>query len=577
METSYLSEVQESVKKYAQVISNIIGMDVDIADDRLTRIAGTGIFSKSVGQNIADEGYAFGWAIRRKEFVNIDNPGKNEICRQCPNQNNCEEKYEICCPILLEGEAIGAMAIATFDEKKISYITENLNSFKDFLENIADLIAAKVAEYRDAQSIKTSLELLKKMIDFINEGVMVFKNDKSILFLNRKAERLLGYELRQIEYLIKIKEFSIRQSSIKEAANNAEYQFKVRGKVTKIKGNVSPILVDDKAAAYVFVFEDVAALHQNFFQTGHETINFSSIIGKDKNFCKVKQQAIEYACNNRNLLIRGESGTGKEVFAHAICNESPRRHKPFVTFGCNGTPDTISEKELFGFMPNSPEEKGISKFELASGGTLFVDGIDRLPLRLQSRLANYMNENPWDVRIIAATSGDLEEEMKAGSFTESLYYRLDVYSIRIPPVRKRKKDIRLLVDYFLDKYNTIEGKEITLDSEVYEAFDGYLWPGNVREIDSVVGLIVTGAIKSEPVRLSDLPSTITEKLIVREDDTYNLKELEKRTILRLLNNAEISTKGKEQVAKALGISVASLYRKLKEYQITEKASYEFSK
>lgn len=576
--SSYLYEVKDSVMKYAQVISGVIGMDVDIADSELIRIAGTGVFSKLVGKNITDEGYAFSWAINNKEFININNPGKNEICQKCPARDRCEEKYEICCPILLEGEAIGAMAIATFDESKTAYIKENLESFKDFLENIAELIAAKVAEYKDAQSIKTTLQLLRKLIDFINEGVIIFNTDRSILFLNRKAELLLGYELRQLEYLKKIKEFSMKHAAVNGGGNNTEYQFKIRGKVIKIIGNSYPIVVDAKEAARVFVFEDVAALHRHFFQAGKDIINFDFILGKDKGFCRVKQQAREYAFNNLNLLIRGESGTGKEVFARAICNEGPRKNKPFVTVSCNGTLDAISEKELFGFLPNSPEDKNISKFELASDGILFIDGIERLPLRLQSRLVNFMTENKYEVRIIASTSANLEELTKNGGFMAGLFYMLDVNSISIPPVRKRKKDIRLLVNYFIEKYNAIEGKQINLTEEVYVIFDNYSWPGNVREIDSMAGLIVSGVLKSEPVSLDDLPATIREKIIEQEDDdTYNLKELEKRTIIRLLNSNEIGIQGKEQVAKALGISVASLYRKMKEYQIVDKPKYEFSK
>lgn len=575
--SSYLFAIQESVTKYAQVISDIIGMDVDIADRSLTRVAGTGAFASRVGRSISDEGHAFQCTMASREFIAIENPGQNEICRQCASCDSCQEKYEICCPILLSDEAIGAMAIATFDEKKVPYIRENLRSFRNFLENISEMIAAKVAEYKDGQSIKTTLELLRRMIDFISEGVIIFKDDRSILFLNHKAELLLGCELRQLAYLCKIREFSIRETEIHEKTGNTEYQFRVRGKQIRVRGNSYPIVVDEKESARVFVFEDVAALHQNFFQTGHENINFNTIIGRDKSFLRIKQQAVDYACSSMNLLIRGESGTGKEVFARAICNGSPRKNKPFVTVSCNGTLDAISEKELFGFFENSPDDKSISKFELAAGGTLFIDGIERLPLRLQSRLVRFMVENRYDVRVIVSAAADLETLVANGGFMPDLFYMLDVNTIRIPPVRRRKKDIRLLVDCFLAHYNSVEGKQVTFGRGIYAAFQEYRWPGNVREIDSMVSLIVTGALKSELETVEDLPVTIQEKIAAREDETFNLKELEKRAIVHVLNNSDRSTQGKVDAARTLGISVASLYRKIKEYGLVEKANYELSK
>lgn len=577
MTQSLLAEVKNSVQKYAQVIANVIGMDVDITDADLIRIAGTGAFAESVDTDISSQGHAFTWTMLHREFLAIRSPGQDEVCRECPNRETCAEKFEICCPIILDGKAIGAIAIATFDDARVAYIVENLESLQGFIENIADLISAKVAEYKDEKSIKTSLTLLKNMIDLINEGVIIFGPDKSIQFLNRKAENLLGYELGQLRYLKKIKEFSMRHRMLKESANNSEYTFRIRGKVSKIQGNLNAVVVDRQETAQVFTFEDVVTMHQHYFQNGTRSIDFHFILGEDKNFLKVKQHAQELAFQENHLLICGENGTGKEIFARAICNEGPRKNKPFVTVSCNGTVDAISEQELFGYLPNHPEETCVSKFELATEGTLFFDGIENLPLRLQARLVDAISNNCHRVRIIAAAGAELEKMVKSGGFRSDLFYILDVYAIHIPPVRRRRSDIRMLVDYFLERHNTAAGREVRLSEDVYRLFDAYAWPGNVREIDSVLSLVVNLARQNGPIRPESLSPAIKERIGQQESETYNLKQLEKQTILKLMNSHETSAEGKKEIAAMLGISPASLYRKLKEYGIIKQGSYKFSK
>lgn len=574
MEESYLKKVDDSVKKYAEVISAILDMDVDIADDKLIRIAGTGKFLEHVNKNIINEGNAFKNVLKTKRPLVINNPGSNEVCMDCPNKNKCTEKYEISWPIILDNSVIGVIALALFDENKVKYVSDNLTKFMNFLENIADLIAAKVSEYKSSQEREFSLQLLKKLIDFINEGVIVFDDNNSILFMNKKAENLLGHTLNQLNYLRKIKKFSIRKKAINKSVANVEYNINVKDKKYRLLGNIYPIKVGNREMSNVFIFQDIISLHQKLFQPNQEDYNFNLIIGKDENFLQVKEEAKEFAYSDMNLLIRGESGTGKEVFARAIHNESRRRDKPFVSVVCSGTVDSILEKEIFGFLSDIPDNKGISKFELANGGgTLFIDEIGDLSLRLQGRLLEIMQRKKYDVRFIVTTAKNLETMVKDGEFRKDLYYTIEPFSILIPPVRSRKGDIRLLVDFFLDKYNNLEGKDITLEEEVYDVFMRYSWPGNVREIEYIISLLINIYNKERPISINDLPRTIKNKMFSNTEGIYNLERIEKETIIKALNSFGNTAKSKELIAKELGISKATFYRKLQKYSIIEEIKY----
>ncbi|MDF2524841.1 MAG: sigma54 specific transcriptional regulator, Fis family, partial [Clostridiales bacterium] len=459
---SPLFKVSNSVKKYANVISSVLNMDVDIADNKLMRLAGTGRFSDHVDMYIASEGKAFSWVLENKKPIVVDNPRHHQVCIDCSTRDVCEEEYEISCPIMLDEEVIGVIALATF-EKKIKFnISENLPNYLDFLENIADLIAAKAAEYKNYEEQEFTLQLLKRLMDFINDGVIVFSEGNAILFINKKAEVLFGNTLSQLKYLHKIKQFSIQKVKSNNNLSQVEYDCTVKGRRVKLLGNIYPITVGEKEVSEVFVFQDAISLHQNLFQTHQpEDYNFEHIIGREDNFLIIKERAKMLSYSDKNILICGETGIGKEIFARAIHNESRRRNKPFITVMCSSTMDSILEREVFGDNLSSSDSKTISRMELARDGTIFFDEIGDMSLRLQARLMESLKiQTESAVRIIATSSGDLKAMVDSGQFRKDLYYTLETFSITIPPVRSRPLDIELLVRFFLEKYCHLEGKEL---------------------------------------------------------------------------------------------------------------------
>lgn len=571
MGESILLSIKESVSKYAQVISTILKMDVDIVDDQMIRVAGTENFYKGINKPINDEGNAFRKVLKTRQILLVENPGQDEVCLSCSSRFSCREEYEICCPIILDDRVIGVISLALFDKTKKQDIIENRENYVLFLEQIAGLIAIKASEHKRFKEQEFFLQLMKKMIDFINEGVMVFDKSQQILYMNQKSEQILGNTFSQLLYLKKINEFAMHRVRSFKSLNKAEYITRIRSKKIEIIGDIYPIVVDDNEVGSIFVFKDVTVNNRNLLQDRSvKNFNFEHIIGFEDNFIKTKDSAKKLAYSDVSLLIFGETGTGKETFARAIHNESGRKDKPFVTVTCSGNAEPALGNELFGDGLSLSDGERQGKLQLAQGGTIFFDEIADLPLRLQGRLMNVIqNIKYYDIRLIASTSQDLKSRTETGEFRKDLYYSLVSFEITIPPVRSRAKDIPVLADYFLDRYCRMEGKKVTLSEDVIKLMKQYAWPGNVREIEKIVSFLVNSNTDGAILGVGDLPVNIKNQLEEYTGGQYNLERIEKSTILHVLNIFGNSTDSKKKAAKELGISVATLYRKLEKYGISE--------
>jgi transcriptional regulator with PAS, ATPase and Fis domain len=275
-----------------------------------------------------------------------------------------------------------------------------------------------------------------------------------------------------------------------------------------------------------------------------------------------------------NILITGETGTGKELVARAIHYSGSSGERPFVTIDCASIPENLLESELFGYAKGAftgATESKKGQIEMAHGGTLFLDEVGELPLVLQKKLLRFLQEKEFvrvggtkrrkvDVRILAATNKDLEAEVQAGTWREDLFYRLNVITIHIPPLRERKEDISLLVNFFLDKYNAQNQRSIQgVTNDVHKVFELYEWPGNVRELENVIerGVVLcTG----DMITLNCLPPKLAE--LDKEQDAgngLNLMEVEKRLIVRALDQ---EGGNQSAAARTLGISRKQLRTKM---------------
>ncbi|MEW6243739.1 MAG: sigma 54-interacting transcriptional regulator [Bacillota bacterium] len=311
---------------------------------------------------------------------------------------------------------------------------------------------------------------------------------------------------------------------------------------------------------------------------------FDEIKGTSPAIRKAKEMARKVASTDSTVLLLGESGTGKELFARAIHGHSFRASKPFVAINCAAIPESLLESELFGYEGGAftgarPGGKP-GKFEVANGGTVFLDEIGDMPLVLQAKLLRVLQDKEVervggirpvsvDVRVISASHKDLEELVMKGAFREDLYYRLAVIPLHIPALRERKEDLYLLLEHYLRRYRTLYSKTPKrLSSEVLKVLFDYDWPGNVRELENTVEYIVNME-SGDLVTLDSLPPRFA-RLIAREttgDPGMSIESAEADAIRRALEIYGTSARGKEKAARALGIHRATLYRKLKKLGI----------
>ena len=313
--------------------------------------------------------------------------------------------------------------------------------------------------------------------------------------------------------------------------------------------------------------------------------SFSNIIGESKSLMEVKNICQRAAMSDSNVLIMGESGTGKELFAHAIHNASDRASGPFVKINCAAIPSELLESELFGYeggaFTGAKKEGKVGKFELANGGSIFLDEIGDMPLQMQVKLLRVLQEReierigstktrPINVRIISATNKNLEEEVKSGNFREDLYYRLNVMSVNIEPVRKRKDDIRPLAKALVKKLSSQMGVHVdSISEKAMAALEAYDWPGNIRELENVIERSINLLASDRIIKVSTLPVHITQShkthvYIAGSTLKEQLYDVEKSIILECLNENQGN---KQKTANDLDMSRTSLYQKLKSYGI----------
>jgi len=335
-------------------------------------------------------------------------------------------------------------------------------------------------------------------------------------------------------------------------------------------------LLIERLAEHKGLIEENISLHQKL----EERYRFENIIAKSPRMKQVIEVIKVVAKSNATVLITGESGTGKELVARAVHSQSYRKDKPFIAVSCAALPETLLESELFGHEKGSftgahAQRKG--KFETANKGTIFLDEIGEMSANIQVHLLRVLEEKEFsrvggnelikvDVRVVSATNKDMKQAVADGQFREDLYYRLNVVTIELPPLRERKEDIPLLAQHFLKKFAMENQKEITgFSPEATDFLLKYEWPGNVRELENAIERAVILA-KSPYIESADLPQeslTLAQSVLSGK----NLEEIEKGHIINVIDE----TGGNySKAARILGISRATLYNKIRAYQLSIK-------
>ncbi|MDI6616526.1 MAG: sigma 54-interacting transcriptional regulator [Syntrophaceae bacterium] len=582
---SGLMSVGKDVQNIADAIASVIGVDVTIVDENLIRVAGTGAYSSLAGQAV-DGSSVFRKVLETGKGYLIENPRTEALCEDCGIKSGCIEYGEISTPIVIAGKAIGIIGLIAFSkEQKVRLFTDKA-SVMEFLERMADLLAAKVLEREKTSTLEVMTNQMNIIINSIDEGIIATDSSGEIIRYNEAANIL--FNLRKHKHPVKISrifgefgESGVDYSRISDIKNR---EFLYQHSSYYIRGvfSAKPIVHDANFSGLVFTIREISQIHKVINDTIGSTYStsFDTIIGESPAIIEIKDRAMKAAKSSSTVLIHGESGTGKELFARAIHSASPRKNKPFVAINCAAIPEQLLESELFGYeegaFTGAVRGGRSGKFELADGGTVFLDEIGDMPLHLQVKLLRVLQERkidrvggkipiPIDVRIIAATNSDLENRVSLGEFREDLFFRLNVIPLHIPSLAERKEDIPILMDYLLDKCNSKLGKAIEgFSDEVLGLFLKYNWKGNVRELENAIEYAVNME-QGKLITLSSLPLRMRDGTVKHSDGKSNgisaLEDMEREMIDKAIRTYE----SKEKAAQALGIGRATLFRKIKKY------------
>ncbi|MDN5331072.1 MAG: hypothetical protein PWP45_297 [Tepidanaerobacteraceae bacterium] len=442
------------------------------------------------------------------------------------------------------------------------------------------------------------------ILDSITDGLIVVDSDSTVTVINRAAEEIIG--MSRILVVGKNLELLLPGTGMKKvlATGKGEYERKKVFNGRPVIADMVPIVINDKVVGGVIIFQDISRmerllkemrdfnealaraeyLEEELIRSRKLDSAFDGIVGRSGKLLDALAVASKAAATTSTVLIRGESGTGKELVARAIHYASRRKEAPFVRVNCPAIPHTLMESELFG------HEKGaftgalyqkIGKFELADGGTIFLDEIGELNVEMQAKLLRVLQDREFervggnqtikvDVRVIAATNRNLEEMVKRGEFREDLYYRLNVVPIVLPPLRERKEDIPDLAEHFLSKLSRELEKEVNaITHRAMKYLLSYDWPGNVRELENVIERAIN-ITDDNVIDADDLPSYITgtniedKHLLVNlnaDGDVAPFEEYEKEIIKMALKKY----KSFNAAGKALGLTHKTVASKARKY------------
>ncbi len=445
------------------------------------------------------------------------------------------------------------------------------SSWLKLMIDISSLLASILQQEKSRSLGELSRQAVELCGQLLGEGLILFDDRGEVIYQNEIANELNLY--RQFREGTDINKLLQNRKETELLLNNS------------LPVRFRPFYYGrDYLGGAVFTRRERREVKNGAFEP-REQAGLPKVICKNPKLVKAISIARQVALTDSTILLRGESGTGKEMFARIIHENSPRKKGPFIAINCAAIPENLLESELFGYEEGSftGARRGgkPGKIELAHRGTLFLDEIGDMPPALQAKLLRVLQEKkiervggtrpvPIDVRIIAATHRNLEEMIATGQFREDLFYRLSVIPIYIPPLRERPEDIELLLYYYVKKYCILLNKEFkTFTYDALQLLKTYPWPGNIRELENTVEYIVTVDDKEE-IGVESLPLPIRRFYPPRsssERKNMHTGRVSREELAELLERFGYSTEGKRELARYLGISLATLYRWLKKYKL----------
>lgn len=582
---SVLMQIQPTIQRFARMLASVLQLEVEIVDENLCRVAGTGAYGKFLGRQLSGNSRLLRHVLETKTEKVVTQSRFDPLCEGCDSKENCREKAFLGTPVILQDRCVGVISLIAVTHEQQEHISDNLREFSDYVRHISTIFVSKLLE---DQGLGDNIsKIFATMIDNMDQGVLVVDDENRVQFVNQTALKTLGV----VQNNIIGKPIRFRPLTFESNFTHGHMQHIVSW--------------DDKSELIIGQLHNIQG-RQLFLMAFHQShTSFSvanapdephieQLVGECRVMRQLKRLISRIAPSPSSVMVVGESGTGKEVVARAIHKLSGRRNKPFIAINCAAIPEQLLESELFGYVKGAftgaSANGKTGLIQAANTGTLFLDEIGDMPLMLQAKLLRAIEAREIlpigasspiqvDIRIISATNQNLAQFIAEGKFREDLFYRLNVIPITLPPLRERQEDIELLVHYFLHLHTRRLGSVYPgIAPDVVEILRKHRWPGNLRELSNLMEYLVNVVPSGEVIDSTLLPPNLlnngtTEQSDVTEvseahlalDDAGGtaLEEMEKQMIREALSRHN----SKKEVADELGIGIATLYRKIKKYEL----------
>ena len=582
---SVLMQIQPTIQRFARMLASVLQLEVEIVDENLCRVAGTGAYGKFLGRQLSGNSRLLRHVLETKTEKVVTQSRFDPLCEGCDSKENCREKAFLGTPVVLQDRCVGVISLIAVTHEQQEHISDNLREFSDYVRHISTIFVSKLLE--DQGPGDNISKIFATMIDNMDQGVLVVDDENRVQFVNQTALKTLGV----VQSNIIGKPIRFRPLTFESNFTHGHMQHIVSW--------------DDKSELIIGQLHNIQG-RQLFLMAFHQShTSFSvanapdephieQLVGECRVMRQLKRLISRIAPSPSSVMVVGESGTGKEVVARAIHKLSGRRNKPFIAINCAAIPEQLLESELFGYVKGAftgaSANGKTGLIQAANTGTLFLDEIGDMPLMLQAKLLRAIEAREIlpigasspiqvDIRIISATNQNLAQFIAEGKFREDLFYRLNVIPITLPPLRERQEDIELLVHYFLHLHTRRLGSVYPgIAPDVVEILRKHRWPGNLRELSNLMEYLVNVVPSGEVIDSTLLPpnllnngtteqSDVTEvneaHLALDDADGTALEEMEKQMIREALSRHN----SKKQVADELGIGIATLYRKIKKYEL----------
>ncbi|EPR1859104.1 sigma 54-interacting transcriptional regulator [Escherichia coli] len=582
---SVLMQIQPTIQRFARMLASVLQFEVEIVDENLCRVAGTGAYGKFLGRQLSGNSRLLRHVLETKTEKVVTQSRFDPLCEGCDSKENCREKAFLGTPVILQDRCVGVISLIAVTHEQQEHISDNLREFSDYVRHISTIFVSKLLE--DQGPGDNISKIFATMIDNMDQGVLVVDDESRVQFVNQTALKTLGV----VQNNIIGKPIRFRPLTFESNFTHGHMQHIVSW--------------DDKSELIIGQLHNIQG-RQLFLMAFHQShTSFSvanapdephieQLVGECRVMRQLKRLISRIAPSPSSVMVVGESGTGKEVVARAIHKLSGRRNKPFIAINCAAIPEQLLESELFGYVKGAftgaSANGKTGLIQAANTGTLFLDEIGDMPLMLQAKLLRAIEAREIlpigasspiqvDIRIISATNQNLAQFIAEGKFREDLFYRLNVIPITLPPLRERQEDIELLVHYFLHLHTRRLGSVYPgIAPDVVEILRKHRWPGNLRELSNLMEYLVNVVPSGEVIDSTLLPPNLLNNGTTEQSDVTEvseahlslydaggtaLEEMEKQMIREALSRHN----SKKQVADELGIGIATLYRKIKKYEL----------